>query len=75
MVPPATDEFTAPLLPPLQLTFCEVVAVKLNADPGCVIVAVETELHPFASRMVTVYVPAVTPEMFCVDAVLLHEYV
>ena len=74
-MPPAADEFTAPLLPPKQLTAAAAVAVEVSDAAGCVTVAVETELHPFASRMVTVYVPAPIPEIFCVLAVLLHEYV
>ena len=58
-MPPDTLRLTAPLLPPLQLTFDAV------ADPasraGCVMATVTVLTHPFASVTVHVYEPAASP--------------
>jgi hypothetical protein len=52
-VPPEALTVAVPLLPPKQLTlvFPLIVAVMIG---GCVIIAVEVVVHPFASEMVAV---------------------
>ena len=65
-VPPETIKFTL-LVPPLQAILNPlnvVVAITaLNDDKGCVTVAdlVIDVAHPFASLIVTLYVPAIKP--------------
>ena len=58
-VPPDTATDAAPLLPPLHATSVDV-GVVLIAD-GSVIVNDRADVHPFASVMVHVYVPAANP--------------
>ena len=50
----------APLEAPLHATFVTTV-VPLTALAGCVTVALTVAVHPLASVMVTVYVPADKP--------------
>ena len=57
--PPVPEAAADPSLPPLQLTL-EVVKVAETAF-GSVIVTSSVSVHPLASVVVTVYVPAVNP--------------
>ena len=65
---------TAPLLPPLQLTFVCVLSVIVG-EPACVTVVVNDVLQRFASVTVQVYVPAARFVIVAVVCELLHKYV
>ena len=72
-VPPLTIRLIEPVLLPLQRTLVAV-ADALNAV-GSVTAALEVLMHPTASVIVTVYVPAHNPVTVDEVAPLLHEYV
>src|ERR1041384_4063501 len=75
-VPPDTVKFTVPFAPELHATFAVVVAEPDNDAAGCVtVIADDTDVHPFPSVMVTVYVPADIFAKFCVLAPLLQLYI
>ena len=73
-VPPDPFAVADPSLPPLQLTFVFATVDAANTA-GSVMVTLEVAVHELASDTVTVYVPADTPEMLAVVAVLLHAKV
>jgi hypothetical protein len=74
IVPPVADALAPPLAKPLQVMF-ESTALTATKIIGSVIVEELVELHPFASVIVVVYVPATTPVIEAVVAELIHAYV
>jgi hypothetical protein len=71
-VPPDTVRLMLPLFPEKQEIFDVVVVVPDKACDGWVMVAEETEVQPFASLTVTVYVPVTRPLIACVVEPLLQ---
>ncbi len=69
-VPPAPNADAEPLLPPLQLTLFTVVLAVTAV--GWVMVTLVVAVHELASVAVTVYVPAVNPEVVAPVALLLQ---
>ena len=65
-VPPDPDAVADPSFPPLQLTLVGV-PIETDTAVGSVIVTSSVSVHPFASVIVTVYVPAVSPEAVAED--------
>ena len=61
-------------MPPLQLTFVGV-PIEATSAVGSVKVTTSVSVQPFASVALTVYVPAVRPEIDEPDPLLLHENV
>ena len=60
-MPPLGADCAAPVLLPPQITLLVTVAFANKAAAGCVTVAEAVKVHPLASLMVTVYVPALNP--------------
>ena len=58
VVPPDTDKLAAPVELPKQRTFVPDIEA-VSAAAGCVIVTLAVVVHPLASVIVTLYVPAV----------------
>ena len=71
MVPPVALAVAPPSEKPLQLTLLSTTVAATNAA-GSVIVGLEVAVHPLLSVTVTVYVPATTPVMLAVVALLLQ---
>jgi hypothetical protein len=71
-MPPLIDAVALP--PPLPLHVRLLPVTVNNNALGCVMVAVPTFVQPFASVMVTVYVPADKLLMVWVVAPVLHRY-
>jgi len=70
-VPPDALTVAWPELPP-QGDVVEEDMLEVSAV-GCVMVALVEAVQPPVAVTVTEYVPAVTPETFCVVAPLLHK--
>ena len=62
----------APSLPPLQLTLPSLLVATVSSV-GSVMVTVLVAVHPLASVVVTVYVPALNPLIAAVVAVVDHR--
>ena len=56
-MPPLTATVAAPVIPPLQVTFVELLMLAVNAV-GWVMVTLVVFTHPAASVILAVYVPA-----------------
>ena len=63
-----------PVFPPKQATDVVVVVSPMLAA-GCVIIADVVAVQPLASLTVTVYVPAINPEISCVTPPFDQAYV
>jgi hypothetical protein len=74
MVPPVALAVAPPSLKPLQLMLLSTTLDAANTA-GSVMVIELLSVHPFASVIVTEYVPAATPVILAVVAALLHIYV
>ena len=72
MVPPVAAEVAPPSKKPLHVTLLSTTVAATNAA-GSVIVELLVDVQPFASVTVTVYVPATTPVILAVVALLLHK--
>lgn len=59
-IPPVTSTVALPSLPPLQLTLDWLLMDVLNTTFGSVMVTLDVVVQPFASVVVTVYMPAVS---------------
>ena len=64
-----------PSLPAWQLTFCDTTPLAVSAAAGWVTVTEAVAVHPLASVMVTVYVPAARFPISWMVSPLLHAYV
>ncbi len=73
-VPPEPDAVAEPVAPPLHVAPVGV-AVTDNPEAGWVMATVAEPVHPLASVAVTVYVPAVKPEMLVPDPPVFHAKV
>ena len=74
IVPPVDEAVTAPSAIPLHVVF-EFTTLAAISIAGSVTVIELVEVHPLASVIVVVYVPATTPVIVAVVAELLHAYV
>jgi hypothetical protein len=74
IVPPVALAVAPPSLKPLQLTLLSN-CVEATNTAGSVTVTDALSVQPSLSVIVTEYVPAITPVMLAVVAVLLHKYV
>jgi hypothetical protein len=71
IVPPVDEAVAPPFEIPLHVVFESTTLEAINIA-GSVIVVELVEVHPFASVMVTLYIPAITPVIDAVVAELLH---
>ena len=72
VVPPVADAVADPFDPLLQLTWLFTTPVA-TSEAGSVIVTEAESVHPLASVIVTLYVPAITPVIEAVVAAFDHE--
>jgi hypothetical protein len=62
-VPPLADTVAVPVLVPSQLGFVLLLIMALRLVAGSVMVVLLLLVHPWLSVTVTVYVPAIRPEV------------